>query len=69
MFQTFKINRIAYLAIERDGGNVHIIDINGNNYGSWYSVDSFRARWRHHEVLPWGRARLLVQPRDEGAKP
>lgn len=69
MFKTFKMGVITYLAIEVDRGNVHILDVNCNNYGTWYSIESFKKRWKRGEVEPYGRARLLVQPRDEGAKP
>ncbi len=44
-FQTWTFNGIAFVAV-KNGGNVHVMDENGNNYGGWASVENFRQSQR-----------------------
>lgn len=41
-FETFRIGSVRYLAFPAPGG-VMVCDDDGNNYGAYYSVESFRA--------------------------
>lgn len=69
MFKQFRQGGVTYLAVER-GSNVHVIDDQGNNYGGWSSVDSFRKSLRGektvmgHSPLPveiLGQCKLVVR--------
>ena len=40
-FETWKFGGLRFLAVP-NGTEVSIIDENGGNYGSWYSVESYR---------------------------
>jgi hypothetical protein len=41
VFHMHKIKGKKYLFIEKDGG-VHVVDEDGNNYGTWQSIENFR---------------------------
>lgn len=40
-FETWRKGEVTFLAFPGDG-KVHVMDDEGNNYGTWYSVKSFR---------------------------
>ena len=59
-FETWTFAGKQYLAVPSQSG-VHIIDADGNNYGSWMSVDGFRKRQRDGgEWSALGSARIMV---------
>jgi len=61
-FEFFTFNGKNFLAIPQDYSNVAISDDEGNNYGSWYSIESFKEH-RHHEIL--GKVKLVKYPSPE----
>ena len=40
-FETWRKGESTFLAFPGDG-KVYVMDDEGNNYGTWYSIDSFR---------------------------
>ncbi len=55
-WKAFTRHGVKYLAIRR-GNNIHIIDEDGNNYGSWMEIESF-LNWKE-EIGPVGKIREL----------
>lgn len=49
-FTTWTFGGVQFIAIPCDR-DVSIIDENGENYGAWSSIDSFRARQRKGDEL------------------
>ena len=43
IFYVWKFKEVQFLAVER-GTDVHIVDDQGGNYGSWRTADEFRKR-------------------------
>jgi hypothetical protein len=60
MFKAFKHGGVQYLAVSRQDG-VSIVDADGKNYGSWYSVASFLEHFKKAPVAPVGLAELAVR--------
>lgn len=49
-FYVWKFKGVQFLAVER-GTDVHIVDDQGGNYGSWRTAENFRKRQRKGELL------------------
>lgn len=59
-FATHRRNGLRYLTFPSSSsdGSVHIVDENGNNYGSWLSWYSFMKAEREPEEYRLGKIRL-----------
>ena len=65
-FEIWRKGGTTFLSFPGDG-KVFVMDEDGNNYGSWYSVESFRvAQKRRINETPHatsiGRCRLNISP-------
>jgi hypothetical protein len=60
-FEVFRFMMRTFLAIPYACGNVGIIGSNGDNFGSWFSVDSFKKHHKAGAADSLGKARLVVQ--------
>ena len=56
-FQPFRFRSRQYLAFPVDR-NVMIMDEYGNNFGSWYSIDSFKKHFAKGGAEPVGKIKL-----------
>lgn len=68
LFKAFTFKGGKFLAVARDDG-VHILAENGDSYGSWMTIESFKKfrNWDKYPGYTWklmclGKARLLCQP-------
>jgi hypothetical protein len=50
-FSTWVYKGVRFLCFPRGGGNVHVLDELGFNYGSWMSEESFRNRQKKSDDL------------------
>lgn len=60
LFHSFKRGGISFLAFRDGNGNVSIIDDQGHNYGSYYSVESFEAFLADGKATPLSIVRIGI---------
>ena len=60
-FQTFTRSGLKFLAIPADGGNITIIDENGDAWGTWMSMQSFDQYHYQGNTSPIGKCYLSVR--------
>jgi hypothetical protein len=62
MFECFKVAGVQYLAVKHSNG-WHVLDHDGNNYGAWGEVESFRKSLAGKPIIAGGmRAIVTVEP-------
>jgi hypothetical protein len=59
----FRFKGKQFLALTAKDGNVHIFDASFGNYGSWFSVDSFKKHYAKD-----GETLNLDKPTGEGVQ-
>ncbi len=52
IFTTWKFRGVNFLAHPWIDNSIQICDENGNNYGSWLSLDNFRAKQQVNDRSP-----------------
>lgn len=64
IFHTWKFKGVQFLATD-DGRSAHVVDENGQNYGSWMQgIESFRERQTKGDALaiePIGKASIAIK--------
>lgn len=58
MFEHFRLAGVEYLAISR-GNAWHVIDRDGNNYGSWQTVDNFKKSASGKAIIAGGMRAMI----------
>ncbi len=68
LFEEFRMKYLGamkkFVAVPLQGGNVSIVDHDGNNYGGWYDVTSFKKFVKNEPERDWnvgGKAKLVVK--------
>lgn len=61
LFHQFKRDNVQYLAVRADNG-IRVIDINGNNYGGFFDLNSFDKFYKEGKVAAFaGNATLSIK--------
>lgn len=70
MFKAFIYKGVNYLAIAKvvgsniDDSNVHIVDVNGGNYGAYFSIKNFKEFVDDGNAVIMGKCHLSLRHLD-----
>jgi hypothetical protein len=63
-FEPFKTKGVQFLAVRRDGGNIHIVSDDGRNFGAFQSIKSFKEYLERDGIdgVCLGKCSVFVRP-------